>query len=357
MTLDKTARVQGLLIGCALGDALGLPWEGLERDLARALGARPEQLDHALVFGKGMFSDDTEHTILTAKALAASQLSPERFQKHLVKQLRWWLCSLPSGAGFATLRATIKLCFGVSPENSGVWSAGNGPAMRAPIIGALASHDQELLVTLTERSSVITHTDPRAHHGALALAATTSRLMNGEWRGAPTLDVMCTVLRQCAPEDLEWIGAIDLMEEHGVRRANPRELAQAMQIDGFVTGYAYHTVPITLYTWWFHADEPLDALRTVISLGGDTDSTGALVGALIGVQYGPEIFPERWRANLWEWAWSADELETLGSQLTTRERAAVTSPSWLIIFARNLVFLAIVYIHGVRRLLKRLLGL
>ena len=353
---NQTTRLQGLLVGCALGDALGLPWEGLDSELARSLGAKPGELEHALVRQKGMFSDDTEHTIITAKALATSKLAPELFQKHLARQLRWWLCTMPSGAGFATIRATIKLCLGVSPSKSGVWSAGNGPAMRAPIIGALAHHDDDLIAALTAKSSMITHSDPRANHAALALATITGRLTSSTWQGVPELTTLCTTLRQCAPDDREWAELVELMSTHGERRAEPLELARTMGIAGFVTGYAYHTVPIAIYTWWYHAEEPIEALRSIISLGGDTDSTGALVGALIGVQHGPDIFPQRWRTNLWEWPWGLRELEALGSQLA-EPTPSITSPSWAKVLARNMVFFAIVYVHGVRRLIKRLTGL
>ena len=59
--------VLGALLGCAVGDAIGLPYEGLsKRRGIRLLGA-PDR--HRFLFGRGMVSDDTEHTCMVAMAL------------------------------------------------------------------------------------------------------------------------------------------------------------------------------------------------------------------------------------------------------------------------------------------------
>ena len=59
----------------------------------------------------------------------------------------------------------FEMCVGFSPNNSGVFSVGNGPAMRAAVIGA-AVDDVDLAMELNCVSSRITHTDPVAEVGA-----------------------------------------------------------------------------------------------------------------------------------------------------------------------------------------------
>ena len=174
MTVSKSAIV-GSLLGTAVGDALGLPIEGLSRRrAARLIG----ELDsYRLVFGRGMVSDDTEHACMVAQALIASGNDPDMLAHQLVKRLRWWLYSLPAGTGAATLKACLKLCIGFPPSRSGVFSAGNGPAMRSPILGA-AIDDVDLLNELVRASTRITHTDPKAKHGALAVAVA-ARMASG----------------------------------------------------------------------------------------------------------------------------------------------------------------------------------
>src|SRR5262249_39504511 len=117
----------------------------------------------------GLVSDDTEHTCLVARALIESAGDPDRFIRRLARHLRWWLLGLPAGIGRATLQATLRLWIGFSPARSGVYSAGNGPAMRSAILGA-AIDDRAGLRELGSLSSRLTNTDAKAEYGALAIA-------------------------------------------------------------------------------------------------------------------------------------------------------------------------------------------
>ncbi len=158
----KTAKMEGLLIsfedrlrgtfiGTAVGDALGLPAEGLSRKRVARLYPGPWR--HRFVFGLGMISDDTEHTILVAQALLRRGSKPEAFAHCLAWKLRWWLPGLPAGIGLATLRSILKLWLGFPPSRSGVYSAGNGPAMRSAILGACFATDPE-----SRKPAEISHT-------------------------------------------------------------------------------------------------------------------------------------------------------------------------------------------------------
>jgi len=163
----RKSAIFGSILGTAVGDAIGLPYEGLSpRRAARLLG-EPDR--HRFFLGRGMVSDDTEHTCMVAQALVAAGDDVGAFSGQLARRLRLWLLGLPAGTGKATLRATLKLWLGFSPDRSGVFSAGNGPAMRSPVLGA-AVEDLDLLRRLVRASARITHTDPKAEYGALAVA-------------------------------------------------------------------------------------------------------------------------------------------------------------------------------------------
>src|SRR4029079_1298112 len=136
-------HILGCLLGTAVGDAVGLRREGLSRARAlRMYGGPP--LMPALVWGRGFCSDDTEHTLMVARALALSAGNPEHFEAFLAADLKRWLLTLPAGVGLATLRACLKLLIGFAPRHSGVFSAGNGPAMRSALTGVCASDERQL---------------------------------------------------------------------------------------------------------------------------------------------------------------------------------------------------------------------
>lgn len=105
----------------AVGDALGLPYEGVSRDRApRLLGPLTR---HRFLFGCGMISDDTEHTLMVAQSLIESSDDVDEFARRFAWRLRWWILALPAGVGKATARSGIKLWLGASAANAGVFSA------------------------------------------------------------------------------------------------------------------------------------------------------------------------------------------------------------------------------------------
>ena len=133
-TTDWSDRFAGLLLGTAVGDALGLPAENLSAEKIRRRWRGRWKM--RLIFGKGMVSDDTEHTLMVAQALLEHPDDVAAFQRALAWKFRWWFAALPDGVGLAPARACLKLWLGFPPEKSAVTSAGSGPAMRSAIIGA-----------------------------------------------------------------------------------------------------------------------------------------------------------------------------------------------------------------------------
>jgi ADP-ribosyl-[dinitrogen reductase] hydrolase len=145
----------GAMIGTAIGDSVGLPTEGMSPQRIQRIYRG--QLFHRFILGRGMVSDDTEHHFLVAQSLLEDCFDPNKFQRCLAKKLRYWLLGLPAGIGLATGQALLKLWMGFPPSRSGVWSAGNGPAMRSPILGLFFAKDSEKLTRFVQASTRLTH--------------------------------------------------------------------------------------------------------------------------------------------------------------------------------------------------------
>lgn len=154
-------RRAGILLGTAVGDALGLPAEGLSPQRRRRMLPGPWR--HRLLFGRGLVSDDTEHTFFVAQSLLEHPNDAASFQRRLAGRLRWWLASLPAGIGMATAWACLKLWLGFAPTRSEVFSAGNGPAMRSALLGGCFRDRPDALESFVRASTQITHTDPQGN--------------------------------------------------------------------------------------------------------------------------------------------------------------------------------------------------
>lgn len=341
-------RIVGCILGTAVGDAIGLPYEGLSRQRASRLLGSPDQ--HHFIFGRGMVSDDTEHTCIVAQSLISSNGDLHRFQHSLAWGLRRWLLGFPAGVGIATLRSIIRLWVGFSPERSGVFSAGNGPAMRAAVIGVAL--DDSTLRDFVRASSRMTHTDPKAEAGAIAVALA-AHLASRNTTVDPEvyLNHLESRIEGEAPELITLISSVVASVNAGQKT---EAFVDAIGLTRGVSGYIYHSVPVAIHAWLSHQQDCREAITTVVRCGGDTDSTGAIVGGIVGAAVGRSGIPEDWLLTLAEWPRTVEWMETLARQLskigTTNSPSRPTRLPILPLLSRNLFFLVVVLYHGFRRL-------
>ncbi|HEY1189278.1 MAG TPA: ADP-ribosylglycohydrolase family protein, partial [Gemmata sp.] len=346
----------GSLLGLAVGDALGLPLENLSPRRGQRLFPHLDR--YQFFFGRGMFSDDTEHGCLTGQALLRSGGSVDVFRRDLARRLRWWAAGLPAGTGRETIRACAKLWLGGSSDRSGVYSAGNGPAMRAPVLGLALGADSARLTAFVRASTRITHTDPKAECGALAVAWAAHRA--AETHGAPPLEpapffsqLRSLLSTHKAAEPL--LAALSVAENDLLAGRSVEEYARALGSSRGVSGYMYHTVPVALYAWLRHQDDFRASVQSVIRCGGDTDTVAAITGALVGARVGKGGIPPEWLAGVIDWPRSVRWVESLAERVAseswrTEPRPAQRLAIWALP-ARNAAFFAWVLAHAARRLL------
>jgi len=348
--MDAQQNVVGCILGTALGDSIGLPYEGLSRRRAAKLLGPPDC--HRLCFGRGMISDDTEHTCLVAQALIASGNDVDVFRRNLAWRLRWWLFGLPAGVGSATLRSIAKLWLGVNPRDSGVFSAGNGPAMRAAIIG-VAVPDPEQLRAFVRASTRLTHTDPKAEYGALAVALAAQFASSAQLSDSAAY--LAELQQHLQAEGDELMALLAQASTSAQQGQSTQDFAAEIGSDWGVSGYIYRSVPVALQACWLYHHDFRSAIMAIVECGGDTDSVGAIAGGILGCANPADELPQHWLNGLMEWPRSVSWMEQLGSQLGhVTQTGQAEKPIGLFpasVLLRNFGFLAIVLFHGFRRLL------
>lgn len=346
----EESQVVGCLLGTAVGDALGLPYEGVSRQRAPRLLGKPDRYRFLLRYG--MVSDGTEHSCMVAQSLIASGGNAGVFAKDLGTRFRWWFASMPAGLGKATMRACVKLWCGVSPQRSGVFSAGNGPAMRSAILG-VACDDLDRTTELVSVSARMTHSDPKAEFGAIAVALAARHACEySEVDGAIYLEQLGSVIGTDGSElisllngVLQSVDSAETTAEYALKNGHERG----------VSGYTYHTVPVVVHAWLSHPRDFRAAVVSCIECGGDADTTAAIVGGIVGAATGEAGIPVEWISGIKEWPRSVSWIRRLSSQVhNSTVDGCNQSPPRLNFFAsllRNVVFFVVVLLHGLRRLL------
>ena len=341
-------RFTGLLLGAAVGDALGLPAENLSADKIRKRWNGEWKM--RFVFGKGMVSDDTEHTLMVAQTLLAHPEDSAAFQRALAWKFRWWFAGLPSGVGLATAKACLKLWVGFPPGRCAVVSAGSGPAMRSAVIGAYFAEKPEKRKEFVLVSSRLTHRSWQAETAALAVAETVAlSITNPEPDASQILDILGVLSLET-----EWQKIISTMKGSFAAGNSVADFVRNLNLKHGVTGYSLHVVPVALYAWLHHPDDFRTALTSALDCGGDTDTVGAIVGAASGVVVGKSGIPIEWIDNIWEWPQSVSFIEKVATRLAGQNLdghpLGPVSCFWPAIVFRNIIFLCVVVAHGFRRL-------
>ncbi|WP_348609740.1 ADP-ribosylglycohydrolase family protein [Halobaculum rarum] len=294
-------RARGVLLGLACGDALGRPVEFASASEINAEYGRLEEMVGHGTWNQpaGTITDDTEQALCIARSLVEHQgFNPADVAERFVA----WYDSDPFDIGRMTMRSLSRLKRGDAWDEAGqhVWeqsregqNAGNGSVMRCPPLAIPYASEREHLVEVSRQSSQITHADPRCTYGCAVLNLTLAGLL--EDADVPLQDA------------LEDVGS-DV----------PDELVTALRplIHGDApgtletSGYVIHSLQTALHDGLV-AESSEEAIVTAVNRGGDTDTIGAIAGAVAGARFGATSLPDRWLRAIDE----SDELETLAEQL------------------------------------------
>ncbi len=280
-------RFEGCLLGLAIGDALGMPVEGLSPEKIWKLYGKVDDFlpSPARRLGPGQFTDDTQMMLIHAESIVErGGVDPEDLAARLI---RWVREGEPRGIGHTTLRAIRRLMSGASWEESGVegeFAAGNGVAMRIAPVGLLNAWTPERLREDVEKAGVITHRNPEAIKGGLAVAYAVARLASGAGPEGLLEEVCEFVGPSRVAENLRKAGEL---LKRGI------EPEQALEILG-TGGYVVETVASAFYCFLRTPEDFAASVVTAVMGGYDTDTTAAVTGALSGAFNGISGMPGRW---------------------------------------------------------------
>jgi ADP-ribosylglycohydrolase len=338
-------RLAGVLVGTAIGDALGLPMEGMG---GPAIARSFPRLDRYFLLGRtGFVSDDTEQSALVAQSLARSPREREAFVRFFRRSLLGWFLRMPWGIGLGTLRACVRIALGF--RRTGVRSAGNGAAMRAAILGAFFFDAPAARREWSDELAQVTHTDPRAIEGA-RFVAELSALCIHHGRAAATPEIVTLAGKVIQAPDLRdaLARAVQLASTDATLEDAARELG--------CTGFVVHTVAIAAFCFLRFGSEPELAISQAVRAGGDTDSNAAIVGAWVGASHGLATLPASLVSSLHDGPFGPTHLQSLASNLVDARRGSpspTATYSWALALARNLALYPVVLFHAFRVFFRR----
>ncbi len=293
------SKYNGMIIGQALGDAVGLPVEGSIHDYTKIYVQDFLQNDN---FPRrrgsphGQYTDDTQ----LARELILSFLDKKKFdaEHYASRMLSLFEANKIVGIGFATRDALMRLYDGVPWYLSGTPhpSAGNGTAMRAAPV-ALFYHDTKDIIKTAVEQGFITHQDKRCSAGSIVIALSTYYALHDEVDPAVVFesirDAISPHSQLFADELMNLLDIIDLPRDDALDIISRIGRRPGNTTWDRISPYVIPSVLWSLYSFYSSPDNYWDTIITAVYCGGDVDTTAAMAGAISGAYNGLKGIPEK----------------------------------------------------------------
>lgn len=305
LTAEQSDRAAGVLLGTAAGDALGAgyefsyPAEGTKIDM---IGGGPFD------WAPGEWTDDT--SMAAAVALAAREaddIGSGPGLDAIAANFIAWYDTDPADIGNQTrtvlgYRSRTAAEMTVRAASLTGRTGGNGSLMRTAPVALAYLDDPERCVAAAAAVSALTHSDPRAGEACqMWSAAIRHAVLDGSFDGA-------RLWTETAEAGDFWRPLLDEAEQ-----GEPADFAK--------NGWVVHALQTA---WWAITRADRDgpdhlvlALELCVLAGGDTDTTAAIAGGLLGARWGASAVPTHWRAKLHGYpGLTGEDLVTLAADIT-----------------------------------------
>ncbi len=267
------------MLGLALGDAMGAPFEGgpVERLLWRLIGTTGQ--------GEMRWTDDTQMSADVAESLmACGGLDQDDLARRFASSYRW---SRGYGPGAAKILKKIAGGQHWEAANRTVYpqgSYGNGGAMRAPVVALFFARRPQELDQAVEDVTVVTHAHPLGIEGASLVASATALSL----KRVEPLDILHELQGRC--QHAEFARRVEIATRWSSEGAVPTPRTVAAELGNGIE--ATKSCVTAIFVAMSFANRPFEEMLDFVArCGGDTDTIGAMAGAMWGARRGKSELP------------------------------------------------------------------
>ena len=301
----RFSRAYGALAGLALGDALGMPTQAMSPQQIQTVYGHVTGLvdgDKSQPYAPGMaagsVTDDTEQALLIASLLlkghgSGLNLDASEFSHAL---LAWEDSMIERGSldllGPSTKAALERVRAGENPLRVGGEGTTNGAAMRVTPIGIAAStSNRQLFADAVWSSCQVTHATRQGFQSAALVAAAVSLGIDAGAADVTDLLWKAVAFVRSLPERGAWSPEPDVVAAtHRALKLAAQPSSSLEWLAGQIGTAVASAQAIPMAFALLARDPSPRALLQAANLGGDTDTIGAIAGAILGASLGVEVF-------------------------------------------------------------------
>lgn len=305
---------QGAMVGTFVGDALGMPVEGWPPQRIEAVHGVVDAMLEARL-GAGTYTGDTQLMIAVGEAVRdAGGVDPQAIAEAIRAHH-----DPDRGYGRGTTQVLDLWRQGVPVDQASrrVYdggSYGNGGAMRVASVAVAYHRDVDALREAVRVATEVTHAHPIGVTGAQLVARAIVEAMRAE-PDELEVDAFLEACLDGVDRSLDLDGRwLDRMRT--VRDLLRRDPDRATIVDELGNRSLVHrSVPTAIHQALAHREDLADAVSSAVGLGGDTDTIGAMTGAIAGGLHGVDAVPDDWWDALETGTWGRDTVVELAADL------------------------------------------
>ena len=284
---------QTILIGTAVGDALGVPVEFEQRSVIKANPVTDMRDYGTHEQPKGTWSDDTSLMLCLAESMVEGLDINNLAQKFIAwKNDNLWT---PHGwvfdIGIGTRIAIERLENGMKPELAGGFDEmdnGNGSLMRIlPLVLHIKDLDIETRFDWTKKISSITHAHVRSVMACFYYLEFAKKIIEGKDKFQAYNELQSELTQYFEQRKINPI------EIHKFHRLLNDDISKVEEDNIKSSGYVIDTLEAAIWCI-LTTNNYKDAVLKAVNLGHDTDTTGAVTGGLAALTYGIDTIPKEW---------------------------------------------------------------
>ena len=296
----------------SLGDYSGFPYENMSPNLIKKINPsfKNDISINNKLFSDDMITDDTEHTIITLLSLKETahikddEVWMKEFSDNMRKKIKSWFLTFPSGIGKATLISCLKMLAGKKYPKTGCYSGGNGPLMRATMIGTFYRHCERRRASAIDISTQLTHNHEFSIFSSRVLSEISAKSF--------------IIKHQCKQEILQSIKIIIFNELKKINFKNEDQKLADNFLNNFlkiedlskedfidfnfpkgVSGFCLNTLLFSIAMLYYNKDIEHVIYDSVMS-GGDTDTNAGISASLCSLYFENLITPKSFNLSLIE---------------------------------------------------------
>ena len=294
-TQRRERATEGLLMGCAVAEALSLARNGIHPRVGLKLFGR-NPLQFQFHPGKGVTSHRTHALLMTFQAMLQSKTDPNIFSANLSKRIAWYQRAFPFRHTFKHLSRLVNRVKQTQFDDSMTFGLADDPLVRSLAMSIMLQGCVVSTTTWFQMCVGVSHADSRVLHASMLVgfAAQLAQMVD-----QPSFESSEILSRLIAVTDEPKLRS--MLFEMSDSLVQNKTLATFARQQGWGNGIpsdVFASSIIGIYAWLRHPKRYRNCVERTIMLGGDCSSAAVIAGSLSGITLGRNGIPPEWLRHL-----------------------------------------------------------